>query len=872
MQPEIEGIKITVAHFNASPTRGLSSAAAQARLAADGPNELSSVQARGIPAMAWDVAKEPMFLLLVACGALYLVLGEPREAAVLLIFVLIVMGMTLYQEQRTERAVAALRDLASPRALVLRDGERRRIPGREVVRGDWVVLSEGDRVPADGLLVDANQLSVDEALLTGESVPVRKRIAGPEDTLSAPGGENTPAVYAGTLVVGGQGIAQIVATGTSSEIGKIGQSLRSVETARSPLQQQGDKLVRYAAIGAVSLALFVTVAYGFTRDDWLRALLAGIALAMSLLPQEFTVVMLVYLALGAWRLTRFNVLARHTAAVETLGATTVLCTDKTGTLTENRMTVRSLVDAQGERVDLNSAPLAEHFHPLVEFALLSTRSDPFDPMERAINELGLGPWVDDAHRHKDWRMVRGYPLSQTLLAMSQVWDDAQTGRRVIAAKGAPEAIISLCHLQPERAATILETVQSLADDGLRVLAVASAEATHDSALNVRSTLPGEQHAFAFNWLGLVALADPVREGVPQAVAACRRAGIRALMITGDYPGTARAVALQAGWPADLQCVTGSEIDAMDEANLCARMPRIGIVARAVPETKLRLVRALQANGDVVTMTGDGVNDAPALRAADVGVAMGGRGTDVAREAADLVVTDDNFSSIVQGVRLGRRIFDNLKHAMGYIVSAHVPIAGMAILPVLFGLPLVLLPAHIAFLEIVIDPACAVIFEAETSNDQSMSRAPRPRSASLFGEGGLLRGVVYGMLAMVAALAVFLTGHYAGLPEGEVRALAFVMLVLGNLSLILAHRAQGLGMLASLRSSNPAFWIVSAGALLLLGLVLYVPILSSLFQFEAPAGNALLACVGVALLLLPLFALSNKVIQYGLVKWKQPKTA
>lgn len=847
---------------NPPSAQGLSDAEAQTRLATDGPNELSSAQPRGIASMAKDVAREPMFLLLVACGVIYLILGEPREAAVLLAFVLVVMGMTLYQEQRTEHAVAALRDLASPRAVVLRKGERQRIPGREVVRGDWVVLSEGDRIPADGLLVDANHLSVDESLLTGESVPVRKRVANSKDVLAAPGGENMSSVYAGTLVVGGQGIARIVATGAFSQMGKIGLSLQHIETTRSPLQQQGDKLVRYASFGAIALAIFVTLAYGVMRADWLQALLAGIALAMSLLPQEFTVVMLVYLALGAWRLTRFNVLARHPVAVETLGATTVLCTDKTGTLTENEMKVRSLVDAGGIRLDLTAAPLPEQFHSLVEFALLANRSDPFDPMERAIHALGLGNWVDDAHRHNDWKMAREYPLSQALLAMSKVWDNPKSARRVIAAKGAPEAIIALCHLNEARGTAIVEIVQSLADEGLRVLGVASAEATHNSTLDLRGPLPDQQHAFAFTWLGLVAFADPVRAGVPQAVAACLHAGIRVLMITGDYPGTARAVARQAGWPEDLHCVTGAEIDSMDETTLRARLPYIGIVARAVPETKLRLVRALRADGEVVAMTGDGVNDAPALRAADIGVAMGRRGTDVAREAADLVVTDDNFNSIVQGVRLGRRIFDNLKHAMGYIVSAHVPIAGMAILPVLFGWPLVLLPAHIAFLEIVIDPACAIIFEAEASQDQSMNLPPRARSASLFGDGGLVRGVAYGVLALLTALGVFLVSHFAGLPEGEVRALTFVMLVLGNLSLILAHRAQGLGLFASLRSPNPAFWIVFAGALALLGLVLYVPVLSTLFQFQTPPTYALLACLVSALLLLPLLILTNQVIRFA----------
>jgi Ca2+-transporting ATPase len=830
---------------------GLSSAEAQARLASDGPNELPGAGPRSIWAIGWQVLQEPMLFLLVGCGAVYLALGEPREAAVLLVFVLVVIGLTLYQERRTERALVALRDLASPRALVIRDGQRLRIAGRDVVRGDWVVLDEGDRVPADGVLVDASHLKIDESLLTGESVPVRKRVGTAADTLTHPGGDGSPCVYSGTLVVGGHGIARIAATGAHTEMGRIGRSLQTITPGRSPLQEQTGRMVRGFGFAAAALCLLLVAFHGFNRGDWLEASLAGIALAMSLLPQEFTVVLVVFLALGAWRLTRHNVLARRAAAVENLGATTVLCVDKTGTLTENRMTVRLLVDAAGESIALDDAPLPERFHLLVEFALLATRSDVFDPMERAINALGLGRFVDAAHLHQDWEMVREYPLSGELLAMSQVWNDRRAGTRVIAAKGAPEAIAELCHLDAEQTRQVLEQVRLHADRGLRVLAVARAQATHESAqaLGLDAGLPEAQHAFEFEFLGLVGLADPVRASVPEAVAACRRAGIRVLMITGDYAGTAQAVAQQAGFAPGGACVTGAELDALDDAALRERLKSVAIVARAVPEHKLRIVQALQANGEVVAMTGDGVNDAPALQAADIGVAMGGRGTDVAREAADLVVTDDDFGSIVRGVRLGRRIFDNLQRAIVYIVAVHLPIAGMATLPVLFGWPLVLLPAHIAFLEIIIDPACAAVFEDEPERSDAMDSPPRRREASLLSAQGLLRGLAQGLVVSVAVLGVYLWARAAGLNEEAVRGMSFVMLVLGNLALILANRSHLHGALASLAVRNRAFWWIVGGTLLCLAVVLFVPGLSTLFRLSPPAPHLLLACAGLTLLAL-----------------------
>ena len=603
------------------PLDGLSDAAAADLLKSGGYNELPSSKPRSILQIGFDVVKEPMLLLLIGCGLTYLLLGDHQEALMLLFMVGLVIGLTLYQERKTERALDALRDLSSPRALVIRDGERKRIAGREVVPGDILVLAEGDRVPADGVLLSAINLSTDESLLTGESVPVRKE-AGPDDKeMARPGGDDLPFVFSGTLVVRGSGLARAKATGIHTEIGKIGKSLHEVEQEPTLLERDTRQMVRILAMSGLALCSLLVVLYGVTRGDWLRGFLAALTLAMAILPEELPVVLTVFLALGAWRLSRKNVLTRRTAAIEMLGAATALCVDKTGTLTMNRMTV-SRLSVNGETCDATAQPIPEQFHELAEFAMLASQPDPFDPMDRAIRTLGDEALKGTEHLHANWKVAREYPLSKSLLAISEVWTSPDTSQFVIAAKGAPEAIAELCHLTPADANGIKESVAKLADEGLRVLGVAKAEFAS-------AQLPENQHDFDFRFLGLIALADPIRPAVPNAVQLCRAAGMRVIMITGDYPGTALSIARQIGLPVEAGAITGPDVAAMDEATLRDRVKLASIFARAVPEQKFQLVNALKANGEIVAMTGDGVNDSPALKASHIGIAMGQRGTDVA---------------------------------------------------------------------------------------------------------------------------------------------------------------------------------------------------------------------------------------------------
>ena len=840
----------TIAKFNAATglwdqdANGLSSTIALTRLKEEGYNELPSAGSRRIWTIAWETVQDPIFLLLGGGGIIYWILGDLQEALILLGFVFFITGISLYQEGKTEHALEALRDLSSPRALVIRDGERKRIAGREVVRGDVLVLAEGDRVPADAIVVSCSNLSTDESLLTGESLPVRKVAAEGKVTMARPGGDELPFVYAGTLVVQGQGMVQVQAIGAQTEMGKIGKALQNLKPETTPLQREMNRLVNRLLGIALALCVAIVIIYGATRGDWLEGLLAGITLAMAILPNEFPVVVTIFLALGAWRISQNHVLARRAAAVETLGSATVLCVDKTGTLTLNQMAVQQLLphnseNAQSYDLALHSQdPLPEAVHELVEFCILASQRDPFDPMEKAFKQLGDRYLSNTEHLHKDWQLLREYPLSPHLLAMSHVWQSTDGKRYEVAAKGAPEAIADLCHFTLQQQQILTEQVSKMAAQGLRVLGVAKASLLQappaflppHPSLNP-DHLPDQQHDFPFQFIGLVGLSDPVRPTVAPAIQECHTAGIRVVMITGDYPETAQTIASQIGLQEIGAIMTGAELDQMSDAELQHRIQNTNIFARAVPEQKLRLVNALKTKGEVVAMTGDGVNDAPALKAAQIGIAMGERGTDVAREAAALVLLDDDFSSIVQAVKLGRRIFDNLRKAMAYLLAIHIPIAGMSLIPVLFKLPLVLLPVHVAFLHLIIDPACSIVLEAEPAEPNVMQRPPRNAKEPLFGRKTVGLALLQGLGILTIVLAIFVVTLYRGQGELDARALTFTTLILANLCLIVSERSSSRLSLKVLKAPNPALWWVIGGGLLFLALVLYVPFLQQLFSFS-----------------------------------------
>ena len=819
---------------------GLGEDEARVRFEQQGPNEIPAQRKRGLLAIVLEVAREPMFIMLVVAGSVYLTLGETSDALMLLGFVFVVMATTIIQERRTEGALDALRDLSSPRALVIRAGVHRRIPGRDVVAGDILVLAEGDRVPADAILRRGINLSVDESLLTGESAPVRKAASLSASDLERPGGDDLPSLFSGTLVTAGQGIAEVARTGVHSELGRIGKALQQVKPETTLLQKDTGRMVRMFALVGLAASILVVIAYALIRGGaavvWKQGLLAGITMAMSILPEEIPVVLTIFLALGAWRISRSRVLTRRMPAVETLGKTTVLCVDKTGTLTLNQMTLKRIVAGGHSMVVTPEATqLPEDLHALLEHAVLASARDPFDPMERALHQVGDRVLGQTDHLHPDWTLVRAYSLSPGLAAVSQSWQRGEDGGLIIASKGAPEAIADLCHMSPAQREEMLRQVATLASEGLRVLGVARGISNADK-------LPEKHGDLALELVGLLGFEDPLRPTVPAAVAECRTAGIRVVMITGDYAATAQSIARQAGLANHEAVITGPELATMSDEDLATRAKDVGVFARVLPEQKLRIVNAFKANGEVVAMTGDGVNDAPALKAAHIGIAMGGRGTDVAREAAALVLLDDDFASIVVAIRLGRRIFDNIRKAIAFAFAVHVPIAGLSILPVFFaGWPLLLLPTHIVFLELIIDPSCSLVFEAEAAEANVMKRPPRGPQDRLFSLNTVGIAALQGLIVLAVCVGVFLLAHQSHTPEAA-RALTFATLVSAFVVVLLANRSSTGTIITSLRSHNIALWCVLGGTVTLLPLVLLLPFAQRIFHFAPIHARDLVLCI------------------------------
>lgn len=775
-----------------STRTGLTSADAARRLATVGPNVLPHPASRTLLALVVGTVREPMFFLLLAAAGLYLVLGDLGEGLFMLGGAGAAVALVILQAARSERALAALRDLAAPFATVVRDGRQQRIPAGDLVPGDILLVSEGERLPADALFRSGEPLEADESALTGESAPVLKTPRSQADAAA-------PDLFAGTVITRGNGLAEIVATGAATAFGRIGASLAVIAEAPTALQKAARRLTGVLGVVALGVCLLTALAYGVFRGDWIGGALSGLTLSIALIPEEFPMVLTVFMALGAWRLARRRVLVRRSAAIEALGAASVLCVDKTGTLTENRMRLARLWTEPG-RPDGD----------LLKVAARASDETSSDPMDRAI-------LVGQASACSTLVPVRSWPLTAERLAMVRLWADGN--ETVAAAKGAPEAIFRLCGLKGDRLAGLRSQLDLLATDGLRVLAAAAWRGAEP---------PESPEVVPFEFIGFLGFADPIRQGVPAALSEARAAGVEVVMITGDYPATALAIARQAGIDA-AQVVTGDDFAAMTVTQRQGCVATARVFARVRPEQKLLLVEALRAGGRVVAMTGDGINDAPALEAADIGIAMGRRGTDVAREAADIVLLDDDFASLVGAVRLGRRIFANLRKALIYITATHVPIAGLALLPVLLGLPPILLPMHMVLLELVIDPVCSVVFEAAPGDRPSMSRPPRRPDEPLFGLRQGILALGQGVVLMGAVLVLFV-GLLPVLPETQARACAFMALVVGNLTLALAGSASGAGLMDR---GHRVFWAIATAAAAILALIIFAPGVNTTFDLSPP---------------------------------------
>jgi Ca2+-transporting ATPase len=807
---------------------GLTEAQARERLARFGPNLLAPPRPRGLAQILATTLREPMFLLIVAAAVLYLLLGDLLEGVFLSAGAAATIALVVVQESRSEKALQALRALAEPFARVVRDGRERRIPARELVPGDLMLVAEGERIPADALLLAGGALAADESTLTGESAPAGKLPAadGPVEADPAPGGEDSPFLFSGTMLVRGEAVAEVLRTGGDTSFGRIGAALSAIKPEPALIETATRRIVGRLGVAAIGFCLVVAAAYGVLRGDWFAGALSGITLAISLVPEEFPMVVAVFMALGAWRLARHRVLVRRPAVIETLGAASLLCVDKTGTLTENRMAVEVLWRGGAAWRPQDGAPPKAGFDRLLEVAGLASAPRSKDPMDRAVQAAAPEPAGE---------LLQSHPLRPDFPVFIQSWrgPDGHVG---FAAKGAPEAVFRLCALDASAEAPLDLAVRDLAQQGLRVLGVASAEAEDGRA---------DPATLAYRFEGLIGFLDPVRPEVPGALAEARRAGIAVAMITGDYPATALAIAKAAGLDVSAGLATGQEVAALDAPGLQELLKRVRVFARIRPEQKLAIVQAAKANGEVVAMTGDGVNDAPALEAAHVGVAMGQRGTDVAREAADLVLLDDSFASIVGGVRLGRRIFTNLRKALTFVTAVHIPIAGVALLPILLGLPPLLFPLHVVLLELVIDPVCSLVFEGEPSDALAMQRPPRSRREALFGRRQLLFGALEGAGVLAAVMGVYVLTLANGLPDAQARAAAFAALVAGNLAMALANSAE-----AGARLFDPRrglFWGISAAAAAAVAAAIYLPGAQAAFHFAAPPPAVLAAALAAAML-------------------------
>jgi Ca2+-transporting ATPase len=775
---------------------GLTREEAASRLARLGPNELEGEEKSSIWKQILAAATEPMLLLLAGTATLYFFLGQISDALVMLVFVFFVSGISIFQEWKTQRTISALRDLSSPKVTVIRDSETLEIPTRELVEGDIFLLYEGERVAADGKLLEASDLLINESILTGEAEAVSK------DPLAEEKDDYWQAnmCYAGTQVVRGSAVAEATSTGPRTEYGKIGEALDQAKLRPTPLEIKTRQLVRSMATVGLILCLSVIAIMYAVSGNWLDSILGGITLAMAMIPEEFPVVLTVFLALGAWRLARKEALARRIPAVETLGAVTVLCVDKTGTITKNQMEVRHSQSAGSE-------------DELLVCSVLASEIDPYDPMEQAFLQHAKLKGTDPDAIYREYQLVHEYSFERETKMMGHIWRHGD--ECILAVKGSPETVLPRCQGGSELA----EDVQRLARRGWRVLAFAKAK--------VQEPFHQSLEEYSLEFVGLLALADPPREGVAEAIAKCQKAGIRIKMITGDYGPTAEAIGHEVGILDHHDLLLGDEIDSLNDEELMERVDRANVFARVRPEHKLKIVRALRARGEVVGMTGDGVNDAPALKEADIGIAMGKRGSSVAREAADLVLLNDDFTTIARSVRDGRRIFDNIRKAMSYILVIHFPIAGLALLAPLFKMPLLLLPIHVVLLELIIDPTCSIVFEAQGAEPDLMRRPPRDRNEPIIKPGMFLEIFLSGLGLLLGSFLPYKYLLASGLSVEVARSFALATMLFGNILLVTSMESNYQPFYR--QDPNPARLWVNSFTILALVVILYSPFAQRLFM-------------------------------------------
>lgn len=775
----------------------------------------------------YDVAKEPMMILLILACFIYFFTGEHEEGFLMLVSIGIVSGISIYQEIRSGNAIDALKQMTQPLIMVIRNGEKLSIPSEDLVVNDLIIVAEGEHIPADATILDSNDCSVNEAILTGESFPVEKN-------------EKEPLIYAGTVMVSGLAHARVTAVGQSTRLGKLGESMEEIEKEKTPLQLQINLFVRRMAMFGGIAFLFVWAYNYIDSRDVVHGLLHGLTLAMAVLPEEIPVALSTFMALGAYRMIRHHVLTKHPQTVESLGSATVICVDKTGTLTENKMVLVEVYDQKKDIiVSLDNSQPDEEVKTILEYAILASEPVPFDPMEKAIREAFLAH--NPAVQPTEFRMVHEYPLSGSLPMMTHIYDHP-SGRKVIACKGAPEGLLNHSTLSAAERTNVLSKVELLASKGYRILGVA--RATDESR-----SWPGSQDDFVWQFLGLVVFSDPPRKNSAHVIESFYNAGIKVKIITGDFPATATSISAKVGIRNPERILTGHEIMAMKDEELPEAVEKVNVYARMLPEAKLRVIQALKKNGEVVAMTGDGVNDGPALKAAHIGVAMGKRGSEIARQAASLVLIDDNLSNMVTAIALGRKIYTNLKKAIQYIISIHIPLISIVTLPLILGwkFPNIFSPIHVIFLELIMGPTCSIAFENEPMEKDAMSLKPRKMSNTFFHWKELSLSIVQG-LAITAGLMIVMYGSiHENQTEAVTRTLIFSTLVFANILLTLTGRSRTETLYAGLRTRNNLIPLMILITLAIYVLSLNYQPLMNIFEFVPVEWNALATCALIAFL-------------------------
>lgn len=813
---------------------GLTSAEAKKLQDKYGKNELTPQKKDNFLKKIFHIICEPMFLLLIVAAIIYFLLGEPRDGAIMLIFVLGIIGIDVIQEWKTDKTLNALKDLSAPHITVIRDGCESEIASSDLVPGDLMMICEGVKIPADGMILRCADLCVDESSLTGEAEGVWKIPAQDADD-QAKDYWRRDYCYAGTLVTQGTATVRVEQTGSRTEYGKIGIGVAAAPQEDTPLQKQTGKLVKTCAVIAGILFLLVAVFTWFNipdhtlMDRLIESILSGVTLAMAMIPEEFPVILTVFLSMGAWRLAKKHSLVRKLPSVETLGAVSVLCVDKTGTITMNQMTVQEVWLAGGTEPEL------------VETMGLACETDAYDPMEKAMLSYCEKHGINKDELFAN-EFISEYAFTNELKMMGHVWQ--KENGFVIAAKGSPERILTICEMTAEERQTAESEIETLSSRGLRVIAIAFAKPSG------RADIPESISDCRLTLLGLVGLADPPRESVKNDIAICSRAGIRVVMITGDNGITASAIAKKIGIHGCENIITGEALNGMSDEQLREEVKTVSIFSRVIPEHKMRIVKAFKENGEIVAMTGDGVNDAPALKYADIGIAMGKRGSEVSREAADLILMDDNFTTIVETVHDGRRIYDNIRKAVGYVFTIHIPIAAAALLAPFLGIApaaLLLLPLHVVLLEILIDPTCSIVLERQPAEEDVMDRVPRDPKKKMLTAGLLGKSILQGVFIFAASFGAYYV-TLAGDPSNAqaARAMGLAVIILANLFLVQVNSSDHDSALKSARrlAKDQVMWAVNLGTLALLAVILYSPI--SVFLKLAPLGFAqLMTALGLA---------------------------